>query len=268
MLVSELLSALLQRFPVEDAEGWDHIGLSVGDPNAAITGVTCALDATEQNIAETAACGHNVLLTHHPIYIKAPATFAPADAARPQCSSALYAAARLGVSVISLHTNLDRSLAARQALPQLMGLEAFSSLEHAQNPAQTGLGSLCDCAKTSLSTLAEAAASAFESEPRVWGDPDANIARVAFLGGSLGEFGEPALANSAGAIICGEAGYHVAQDLAIRGLNVILLGHDRSEEPFVNILAKEAASAGVNPATIDMIKGRKQWWTAHEGDRS
>lgn len=268
MLVSDLLAALLQRFPAEDAEGWDHIGLSVGDPNAEITGVTCALDVTESNIAEAAEHGHNVLLTHHPLYIKAPATFAPADASRPQCSAALYTAARAGMSVISLHTNLDRSIAARTMLPRLMGLEPYSSLEHADNPSQTGLGALCDCAETHLSMLAQAAARAFDSEPRVWGDPNANIKRVAFLGGSLGDFGELAIANDADVIICGEAGYHVAQDLAIRGLSVILLGHDRSEEPFVNILTKEAASAGVDPATIDMIKGRRQWWTVHEGERS
>ena len=42
----------------------------------------------------------------------------------------------------------------------------------------------------------------------------------------------------------GEAGYHVAQDLALRGLSVILLGHDRSEEPFVDILMNSAVDAG------------------------
>ena len=46
MIVSELERALLARYPKADAEGWDHVGLSVGDPSADITGVACALDAT------------------------------------------------------------------------------------------------------------------------------------------------------------------------------------------------------------------------------
>ena len=49
MIVAELERALLARYPKTDAESWDHVGLSVGDPDAEITGVACALDATEAN---------------------------------------------------------------------------------------------------------------------------------------------------------------------------------------------------------------------------
>ncbi len=268
MRIAELEWALLAAFPVEDAETWDHVGLSVGEPAAEVVGVSCALDATEVNVRAAHERGHNVLLTHHPIYIKAPSSFTPADSARPQCSSALYTAARLGVSVISLHTNLDRSHAARKLLPELCGLEALSSLEHADDPERTGLGALCADGSLSLGELANVAAEAFDSSPRVWGDPDAEVHKAAFLGGSLGEFGELALAAGADAVVCGECGYHVAQDLAIRGLGVVLLGHDRSEEPFVDILAKAAVSAGVDPAAVDIIESRKQWWTVYKGVRS
>lgn len=75
MIVSELERALLTRYPKADAEGWDHVGLSVGDPNAEITGVACALDATVANVHRALEAGANVLLTHHPIYIKAPEAF-------------------------------------------------------------------------------------------------------------------------------------------------------------------------------------------------
>ncbi len=268
MRIAELEQALLAAFPVEDAEAWDHVGLSVGEPAEEVTGVSCALDATEENVHTAHERGHNVLLTHHPIYIKAPSSFTPADSSRPQCAAALYAAARLGVSVISLHTNLDRSHAARNLLPELCGLKALSSLEHVDDPTRTGLGALCADGDLSLQQLASVAAEAFDSSPRVWGDSDAEAHRVAFLGGSLGEFGELALAAGADAIVCGECGYHVAQDLAIRGLGVVLLGHDRSEEPFVDILAKAAVSAGVGPAAIDIIESRKQWWTVYKGVRS
>lgn len=142
MIVAELERALLARYPKTDAESWDHVGLSVGDPAAEITGVACALDATEANVRRAQEAGANVLLTHHPIYIKAPEAFCPADATRPQCSAALYEAARCGVSIISLHTNLDRSHEARVCLSKLLGAAPVSSLEHVDGPEATGLGRL------------------------------------------------------------------------------------------------------------------------------
>ena len=198
MIVAELERALLERYPKADAEGWDHVGLSVGDPAAEITGVACALDATEANVRRAQEAGANVLLTHHPVYIKAPEAFCPSDSARPQCSAALFEAARCGVSIISLHTNLDRSHEARTCLSELLGAAPVSSLEHVDDPEATGLGALATLnAPCTLRDLATRAATAFGSDPRVWGDADHPCRTVAILGGSLGDFGELAIAAGA-----------------------------------------------------------------------
>lgn len=267
MIVAELERALLARYPKTDAEPWDHVGLSVGDPAAEITGVACALDATEANVQRAQEGGANVLLTHHPIYIKAPESFCPADASRPQCSAALFEAARCGVSIISLHTNLDRSHEARVFLSELLGAEPMSSLEHVDEPELTGLGALTALNDPcTLRDLAARAATAFGSDPRVWGDTERPCRTAAILGGSLGDFGELAIAAGADVIVTGEAGYHVAQDLALRGLGVILLGHDRSEEPFVDILMNSTVDAGVNPRHAIKILNPCQWWTVTKGE--
>ena len=269
MLVSELLSQLLERYPLADAEDWDHVGLSVGDPQTEVTGVACALDATEANIRHAHRLGANVLLTHHPVYIKAPETFAPHAPEHPQSSSAVYAAARLGVSVISLHTNLDRSFEARTCLSGLLNLTPLSSLEFADDPNSTGLGALADLdEERTLNNIANIVSHAFDTAPRVWGKPSKSCRRIAVLGGSLGDFGELAIAAGADTIITGEAGYHVAQDLSIRGLGVILLGHDRSEEPFVDILMNSCIDVGVEPSHVHKILNPRQWWTVTEGDYS
>lgn len=267
MIVAELERALLTRYPKTDAEGWDHVGLSVGDPDDEIRGVACALDATEANVHRALGAGVNVLLTHHPIFIKAPEAFCPTDAARPQCSAALYEAARCGVSIISLHTNLDRSHEARVCLSKLLGAVPVSSLEHADEPQAAGLGALATLVKPcTLRKLACRAAAAFGSDPRVWGDADRPCRTIAILGGSLGDFGELAIAAKADVMVTGEAGYHIAQDLALRDLPVILLGHDRSEEPFVDILMNSAVDAGVNPRHAIKILNPCQWWTVTKGE--
>ena len=97
---------------------------------------------------------------------------------------------------------------------------------------------------------------------------EAALFALSLLGGSLGGFGEQAIQNNVDALICGEAGYHICQDLETRGLAVVLLGHDRSERPFVEILAKAAHEAGVPSALIDTMGDSHLWWTVTKGDCS
>ena len=265
MLVQDLLDHLLAAFPLEDAESWDHIGLSVGDPAAEVTGVACALDATLDNLHAARELGANVLLAHHPVYISAPDAFTPATPLHPMSSAVVYEAARAGLSIISLHTNLDRSIAARVVLPALVNLTPESSLEYPNDPERTGLGALCGLeTPCTLGAFASTLASVFGTDPRVWGSADTKLVRVAFLGGSLGSLGELAVTAGADVIVCGEAGYHVAQDLMLRGCAVILLGHDRSEEPFTGVLAQAAQDAGVDANVVHIIPGPRQWWTVTE----
>ena len=174
MNVADLERALLARYPKADADSWDHVGLSVGDPAAEITGVACALDAIEANVHRAQEAGANVLLTHHPIYIKAPEAFCPMDASRPQCSAALFEAARCDVSIISLHTNLDRSHEARACLSELLGAAPVSSLEHMDDPESTGLGTLATL--NDPCTLRDLAARAALSP--FWAAPSATLASL------------------------------------------------------------------------------------------
>lgn len=262
MKIAEFEKTLFDMFPKEQAEPWDHIGLSVGDPQAQITGIACALDASLDNLDQAKHAGANVLLTHHPVYLEAPSTFSPQSSLTPSCSAVVYEAIKNNIAIISMHTNLDRSQEVRDKLPSLFGLQAYSSLENAQDPQLPGLGSLCRCEEVSLAKLSQQAAAVFDTNPRVWGKPDQSIKHVAILGGALGHFGEQALQVAADAAITGECSYHTAQDLSQRGISVILLGHDKSEQPFCNILAKAANKVGIPDSNICKLECPQQWWTA------
>lgn len=89
------------------------------------------------------------------------------------------------MSIISLHTNLDRSHEARVCLSELLGAAPVSSLEHVDDPESTGLGALATLNNPcSLRDLAARAATAFGSDPRVWGEAEHACRTVAILGGS------------------------------------------------------------------------------------
>ena len=267
MNVAELESLLFHAFPREDAEDWDHVGLSVGDLGAEVRGVYVALDPTPDTVGEAASVGANVLVTHHPVYLEAPDAFMPVPSRRVSvASSTVFEAARRGVSLIAMHTNLDRSREGRAMLPALLGLQPYGSWEHPSDVEGPGLGALCTCAPLTLGALAARCRDALGVDPRVWGDPTRSLCRVATLGGSAGDMGEIALNEGVDALICGEMGYHRCLDLARRGCGVILLGHDVSEFPFVDLLSHVLIQNGVERSMVTTREERRPWWTPAEGE--
>jgi dinuclear metal center YbgI/SA1388 family protein len=83
---------------------------------------------------------------------------------------------------------------------------------------------------------------------RIVGPADREIRRVAWLGGSGGDYWKEALAAKADAYITGEVRHHAALDALAAGLCFVEVGHVGSEQPVVPFLAswlRERLGAGV-----------------------
>lgn len=97
-------AALTDRhWPERDAEGWDRVGLQVGDPAAPVSAVLICLDVTHDVLDEAERVGAELVLAHHPLLLRGLERLTPDTA-----SGALaLRAARAGIALFAAHTNFD-----------------------------------------------------------------------------------------------------------------------------------------------------------------
>lgn len=120
MLVSNATRALASWAPLAYQEPYDNSGLLVGDESDALTGVLVSLDLTEAVIEEALSHDCNLLVSHHPLLFK------PIKRLTPQTTTGrlLLRAAREGLCVYAIHTNLDNvSWGLNASFAQRLGLQ-------------------------------------------------------------------------------------------------------------------------------------------------
>lgn len=101
--VADWIGALDAVYPPGDAEGWDAVGLQVGDPADSVTGVLVCLDVMTATLDEATRRGANLIVAHHPLLFRPLARVTPDSAAGRLALSA----ARQGLNVVAAHTNFD-----------------------------------------------------------------------------------------------------------------------------------------------------------------
>ncbi len=99
--------ALDALYPPQHAEGWDQVGLHVGDRRTdRVRGVLVALDVTEAVLDEAATLGADLVIAHHPLLFSALRRLTP-DTASGRIA---LKAARQGCAVLAAHTNVDKAV--------------------------------------------------------------------------------------------------------------------------------------------------------------
>lgn len=101
--VGEVATALERRYPLHLAEDWDRVGLIVGDPESAVTGVLATVDVTDAVIAEAKSVGADLIVAHHPLLLRG-INAVRADQPKGRRVLALAAA---GIACYAAHTNAD-----------------------------------------------------------------------------------------------------------------------------------------------------------------
>ena len=99
MKIREILSYLEGLYPPDTACDFDNVGLLVGDGECDVSAAVVALDCDVNALAFAKENGANLIITHHPVILEPLKSVTESDI--------VFKLIKEGVSVISMHTNLD-----------------------------------------------------------------------------------------------------------------------------------------------------------------
>ena len=223
MKVREVLDWLNELAPFESAEGFDNVGLLMGDREADVHTVLFGMDVTCALADEAVRLGADLIITHHPFIFHA---LKRIDYSGPQ-GRALCRLAEKRISVIGAHTNWDK--APGGVGDSLAAALELTNVENADDYVRVGT-------LPSPMTAEEFAAHVQKKLriiPRCYAPCDGMITRVAAAGGAYGEGYFAALSAGAQAYVVGEVAHHELLDASERGLMICDAGHHATEWPGV-----------------------------------
>ncbi len=123
--LTDLVDLLHGWYPPATADGWDAVGLVYGDPGAEVGKVMFAVDPTLEVAREAAAWGADLLVVHHPLFLKPVHGFA---ATTPK-GRTLATLAGAGCALLTAHTNADRAVGGvSEALATALGLSDLAPI--------------------------------------------------------------------------------------------------------------------------------------------
>lgn len=232
MKCQEIINILEKQSPTRYACDWDNVGLLVGSPQKEVQTIYIALDATEETIAEAAASGADMLLTHHPMIFQGLKKVNTEDFTGRRVVTLI----QKDISYYAMHTNFDvmgmAELAAeRMQLAKCQVLEV--TCEDEQGVQGIGrVGVLPE--RMTLRTCAEMVKKAFEIEQvKVFGDLNGEVRCAAICPGSGKSVIDNALSAKAQVLITGDIDHHEGIDAAAEGLAIIDAGHYGVEKIFI-----------------------------------
>ncbi|UYQ61813.1 Nif3-like dinuclear metal center hexameric protein [Streptomyces peucetius] len=273
--LSEVIAELDALWPPERAEQWDAVGTVCGDPDAPVTRVLFAVDPVREVVEEAVKLGADLLVTHHPLYLRGTTTVAAGHFK----GRVVHTLIKNDIALQVAHTNADTAdPGVSDALAGALDLRVVRPLvPDATDPnGRRGLGRVCELDRPE--TLREFAARAAKRLPataqgiRLAGDPDALVRTVAVSGGSGDSLFDQVRAAGVDAFLTADLRHHPASEATQHSpLGLVDAAHWATEWPW----CEQAA------AQLDEISDRHGWdlrvhvsktvtdpWSAHHDSPS
>ncbi len=239
--------ALERLYPPGTAQSWDEVGLVTGDTDQAVTRVLLAVDPTAAVITEAQGSGANLIITHHPLLLRGVHTVAASTAK----GAAIRALVLGDIALYCAHTNADVAVdGVGHALAAACGLDRTEALTHTEEQELGRVGDLAH--PVSLREFATELAARLPPTAagiRVSGPADAQVQRVAVLGGAGDTAFDDVRACDADVYVTADLRHHPAlearEQAAVSSGTPYLIdaGHYASEWLWLPILAERLGEA-------------------------
>lgn len=236
--VQDIVTLLEGLAPPALAESWDNVGLLCGDRAREVTDVLCALDITEQVVAEAAERGAQMIVAHHPVIFTSVSRITEDDAT----GRILRAAVRHDIALVCMHTNADCAQGGvNDALAAALFLTNVGNLEAGENGMLGRVGDLPkEMAPREFALYVKECLRAGGVRFCDGGRP---IRRVAVGGGACGKMMDFAIAKGADAFVIGDCSYDLMQRAQTLGLTLADAGHFPTENPVTAVFAEQIGGA-------------------------
>lgn len=117
--LSEIVDLLHGWYPLATADSWDAVGLVAGDPDQRVDKVLLAVDPTEPVAREAAEWGAQLLVVHHPLFLKG----VHGVARTTPKGRTLGVLQDAGCALLTAHTNADQAVGGvSEAMALALGL--------------------------------------------------------------------------------------------------------------------------------------------------
>ena len=111
----EIFDYLCEIAPLDYQEEWDNSGFLLGDKCSVVHKVLLALDATSDVINEAGENNYDLIITHHPLIFGSINNVINEDIT----GNKILTLGKFGINVISMHTNLDKTLVNKELIKHL-----------------------------------------------------------------------------------------------------------------------------------------------------
>lgn len=231
MTVQNIFDFLESKFPTDTACDFDNVGILVGDGNSVVTKALIALDCTALTVKEAVENGCNLIITHHPVIYN--------PLKNVLKGSIVYSLIENGISVISMHTNLD---IAKNGVTETL-CKVLSPLTCEDIIAHDGFTiKKCTVSPISSDDLADTLKTNLGGTVKYIPTEKA-IEKVMFCSGGGGGFIEDAISNGCDALVTADVKHSQFLLAQHHGIALFDAGHFNTEdiivEPLKELLSKE-----------------------------